>query len=1637
MEETLKISKKQPEQKSQDYKFLREEGLKYIQEVAGRIWTDYNSHDPGITILEALCYAITDIGYRASYPIEDLLESNKNSNGTEQSYNFHKAGKILPNAPLTKKDYRKILIDTEIEIEIPGFENEYVGVKNAWIEKSEKTETSFYVHKQASKLDYIPDKSIKVQNEIQADLLYNILLEFGWSNYYGDLNENTIKGELKIDNHPADVALEGLIIDVKIECPRWDRNVDWNKLENIIQNIDKKKIVLSFNNLPNNYFVNSYGVIGHKRFEIEIYEKGETTETLVLGNDLIRLKIEDFLFNAETGLIKKYQEKVNVVEKILEKVKSKLYVNRNLCEDFFSISALKVEEIAICADVELDLDADIEQTQAKIFHEIAKFLSPSLNFYTIQEMLDLCKTTESYSITAINQSKKIITVNHDVTGKLGENDTVRIANSTSNDGVYTIKAITGNTLNAKYSDIQLAEDIPSEILSDTELLYATYIDNNDCHTIDTIFEGPLLEHGFIDNRELEKADRKKVIHVSDLIQIIMDIPGVIAVKEIQIANIPQDNDDKSIKSKSVKWCLDLAFDQNYVPRLSVELSKCNFFKENLPFKANSEDVEDILDQLKSEERKQKLSNPKLDFEIPTGKYRNIEDYTSIQEDFPLTYGIGYEGIPNLSRLSKESRPVRIAQARQLKAFLMFFDQLLVDYLAQLAHVSDLFSMNANIERTYYNKPLFNLFSEGDPLDFDPLYINKSSHAAELNIISENEVLFKKRRNKFLDHLLARFSEQFADYAMILNRFPGRNTSADLIEDKLAFLNSYPEISKNRSKGFNYDQPDYLWHINNTSGLQQRVSLLMGIPRLEPESLFFSDKLAVLPSSDKFYFTISDDSKILFESIKDEEKLYKTKGKAKEALELLIINGLRQEDYNIKKEGDEEFSFNIVIDNITIAESHKKDYASRIEAGNDIDLLISVLEEEFFTNHESNRHNLSCAFFNYFDVKYPEGDSTQYEFSLFSEAFAYNNPALTPILTGSFDIPNEENDIQAQIRKKLWELITSGIFSGQYLFSYETDYLYHIGDRFGNILATSVEKNFNEKLKDEIILLNNLRINITNSSANNGYYLISDPETNVSVKGPDIVLKHPAETPVPENTDGNLTLIESYEYTTKPVKSQILIEGDLTEKIVIGDIISIFKDKDDLFSYKVIEVKLSGSSTTLTINKKYTKSANSVIRINKTYPYSFDQSTKTFTVKKDAAISGLAPGDILNMWNKNETTESYDIIRYNIKTVTDLGNTYNIKVAETISKDDKGSISFDKIFPIVSIKNTEVDEQIYTEFTIKGGEGQKAVYRSVELFKKIFINKEGFHLIEHPLLRPKHKQLIPGLILNGLLKYTKQVDVHTTDTPLKMISINGDLSLELDADKTTNLASSVLFNSGGKSLYLTIQNINMPSSDTTEITVFEDFSSILPEGTSTATIAYTKYSKIENIGTNGENIFLPETDIPFLLKGTEVVIENSKQGLNDGEYIVKTINENENFITILRDKLLPVTIKSDCMHQIENPYTCIASVVLPYWPERFNNSDFRKFFERTLRMEAPAHIFLRICWVNPEHMELFEQKYKKWLLEKYREKSNKIEVSNALEELINALYTLRNVYPIGTLFDPEEHETLQNTIILNNTMLGNA
>ena len=79
--------------------------------LAGERWSDFNTHDPGITILEALCYAITDLAYRTSLPIPDLIAGSSHPGLPEPARRMAEALRSLPDQSRPSDAYMPGLLD--------------------------------------------------------------------------------------------------------------------------------------------------------------------------------------------------------------------------------------------------------------------------------------------------------------------------------------------------------------------------------------------------------------------------------------------------------------------------------------------------------------------------------------------------------------------------------------------------------------------------------------------------------------------------------------------------------------------------------------------------------------------------------------------------------------------------------------------------------------------------------------------------------------------------------------------------------------------------------------------------------------------------------------------------------------------------------------------------------------------------------------------------------------------------------------------------------------------------------------------------------------------------------------------------------------------------------------------------------------------------------------------------------------------------------------------------------------------------------------------------------------------------------------------------------------------------------------
>ncbi|HQU78819.1 MAG TPA: hypothetical protein PLU47_05050 [Azonexus sp.] len=441
-------------------------------------------------------------------------------------------------------------------------------------------------------------------------------------------------------------------------------------------------------------------------------------------------------------------------------------------------------------------------------------------------------------------------------------------------------------------------------------------------TVPEIFEGPLLANGFIADDELAAAGLREEVRLSDIISVVMDIPGVVAIRDLLVNAL--DAAGQAIPPAD-KWRLPVLPGRQ--PRLSDSRGRLVFYKKNLPIQPSAARVAILLGELREAERSKLEDGSGADLAIPLGRYRDPASYRSFQLHFPFIYGLSEAGLP------PGASAQRAAQALQLKGWLTFFDHILAGNMAQLAHVRELFATDAAMTRTYFGDFVHSF------CDWQKIYAEEFKEA-ELVAVVEPADRSLRRRNRFLDHLLARYAEDFHEYVAIMQaRFgmgPARAAAA-----KCAFLQDYPALGGER--GLAYDaalkEPDELWNTRNVSGFERRIARLLDITNWQRRNLstVAYDIYAEIDATpgDEFRFRIRQpvSGKILLSS----STHYVTPAAAHSEMEKAIESAQQPEGYERKTSSDGRHYFNIV-------DAGGEVIARRIEYFTTVDALETAISE---------------------------------------------------------------------------------------------------------------------------------------------------------------------------------------------------------------------------------------------------------------------------------------------------------------------------------------------------------------------------------------------------------------------------------------------------------------------------------------------------------------------------------------------------------------------------------------------------------------------------------------------------------------------------------------------------------------------
>ncbi|MES2328686.1 MAG: hypothetical protein V4539_03720 [Bacteroidota bacterium] len=351
-----------------------------------------------------------------------------------------------------------------------------------------------------------------------------------------------------------------------------------------------------------------------------------------------------------------------------------------------------------------------------------------------------------------------------------------------------------------------------------------------------IYQGPALLHGFIIDEEM--TEKVSIVDPSDLTKAILGIDGVKYLRKLVVTIDGVQNDQKPFYIGA-----------NMFPRFlfNLEQPTIRLFNDSYEVVVKKTIFSSLLHKkLDSNKRKyiQGYSDPATD--IIKGEYRNITLYQSIQYLFPPVYRINIDEIENARTARSEQNPTlrsNQAKAKQLKGYLMLFEQVLTNFLAQLNNIGEILSPNLEIgsrHHTYFAQPLYDVPAAGNILsDFMKPGSNATYSDWErfkedtgngyiqlLEKTIESDDVFRERKKRLLDHMLSRFNINLLKYPVQLyDRLykPQGETEQNIeLKWKAGILKNLVTLTRNRNQAFDYTAP----LENNTSGFENIMRAML-------------------------------------------------------------------------------------------------------------------------------------------------------------------------------------------------------------------------------------------------------------------------------------------------------------------------------------------------------------------------------------------------------------------------------------------------------------------------------------------------------------------------------------------------------------------------------------------------------------------------------------------------------------------------------------------------------------------------------------------------------------------------------------------------------------------------------------------
>jgi hypothetical protein len=773
-----------------DFNALRKEAIGHVQDLCGHTWTDYNLHDPGVTILEQACYGLTDLAYRSGFEVADYLTDEAGSIDYERHALFSPQD-ILPSSPVTKTDYEKVIYDA-----IPD-------ITNIWFKKTSGND-----------------------NDAALTSLYTVFVQID-----DDLLFQTQAGTLEENECLSEIAGQLSALNKTLAAVRAT-------IDQIGHRLDAKQHILK------KWCSREYGASPHE-FDELINQGGEVLSLLdnILSHlDNIRGKLDDIW----SILVDSQQTPALISD--LDNLLSKL-------ENVISKPTFITQLDQILAKLTVSLSRT--ENLAPLLSKLVPKLGPpfaKLEMILCELDKDLFKVSKAMLVPgdisepAIKQQKeaeikqKVISLFAGQRNFCEDIHSVQIIKTNAYFLVGEIEVYSSQSPAKIYADIffKCIQYISSSIQIDR---YETVFSQENSY--DQAFTGPLTTHGFISDKHFETT--QNTLSVVDLITLISQIDGVSQIHNLSLMD--QDNQKHMNISYAPSQCVvpGLCFPHPGKPMQMLRLVfPQNVKSGNAQRPVGFESFETARDDALLQETKLELK--KLIFEYhafrsdsqswakfirsPKGQQRELQNYHSIQNHFPAIYGINKYGIP-------PSKPNETkAKAKQLKAYLYPYEQLMANYLQNLQEIPTLFSLDDTLKQSYFSQFLDN---KNIP-DIEALYAGDKAQVQPLIsdiLVSYDD--YEDRRSRVLDTLLAIHGEQFTQKSLQrFNHYRKTDTNDWIIENKIHFLKCIKEISRDRAKGLDYLAPSFNTkesiQTENIPGTHKKIGILLGLSRYNEAQL---------------------------------------------------------------------------------------------------------------------------------------------------------------------------------------------------------------------------------------------------------------------------------------------------------------------------------------------------------------------------------------------------------------------------------------------------------------------------------------------------------------------------------------------------------------------------------------------------------------------------------------------------------------------------------------------------------------------------------------------------------------------------------------------------------------------------------